>query len=101
MALFHGVINSKALMKDTTLSMIVPSDDRKNIGFQAFDAQEWPLKLFHACGTEDMLYQDNSSFAQMAKTKEGLEYQYNEYPAGHDFNVWDECSKDFLVWMLK
>lgn len=34
MALFHGVINSKALMKDTTLSMIVPSDDRKNIGFQ-------------------------------------------------------------------
>lgn len=34
MALFHGVINSKALMKDMTLSMIVPSDDRKNIGFQ-------------------------------------------------------------------
>lgn len=29
MALFHGVINSKALMKDMTLSMIVPSDDRK------------------------------------------------------------------------
>ena len=34
MALFHGVINSTALMKDTTLSMIVSSDDRKNIGFQ-------------------------------------------------------------------
>lgn len=50
---------------------------------------------------EFMLYQDNSSFAQMAETKEGLEYRYNEYPGGHDFNVWDECSKDFLVWMLK
>ena len=48
-----------------------------------------------------MLYQDNSSFAQMAETKEGLEYRYNEYPGGHDFDVWDECSKDFLVWMLK
>ena len=68
---------------------------------QAFDAQQWPLKLFHACGAEDMLYQDNSSFAQMAETKEGLEYRYNEYPGGHDFDVWDECSKDFLVWMLK
>ena len=45
MALFHGVINSKALMKDTTLSMIVPSDDRKNIGFQGqpqlFDFAAW------------------------------------------------------------
>ena len=68
---------------------------------QAFDAQQWPLKLFHACGAEDMLYQDNSSFAQIAETKEGLEYRYNEYPGGHDFDVWDECSKDFLVWMLK
>ena len=34
MALFHVGINSKALMKEMTLSMIVPSDDRKNIGFQ-------------------------------------------------------------------
>lgn len=59
------------------------------------------LQAFDACGAEDMLYQDNSSFAQMAETKEGLEYRYNEYPGGHDFNVWDECSKDFLVWMLK
>ena len=68
---------------------------------QAFDAQQWPLKMFHACGTEDMLYQDNRSFSKLAETKAGLEYQYNEYPGGHDFNVWDECSKDFLVWMLK
>ena len=43
MALFHGVINSKALMKDTTLSMIVPSDDRKNIGFQG----QPQLLIFH------------------------------------------------------
>lgn len=45
MALFHGVINSKALMKDTTLSMIVPSDDRKNIGFQG---QPQLLILLHS-----------------------------------------------------
>lgn len=47
MALFHGVINSKALMKDTTLSMIVPSDDRKNIGFQG---QPQLLILLHSSG---------------------------------------------------
>lgn len=47
MALFHGVINSKALMKDTTLSMIVPSDDRKNIGFQG---QPQLLILLHGAG---------------------------------------------------
>lgn len=72
---------------------------------QAFDAQKWPLKLFHACGSEDMLEQDNSSFARIAEKmveeKAGLEYQYREYPGGHDFNVWDACSKDFLEWMLK
>ena len=58
MALFHGVINSKALMKDTTLSMIVPSDDRKNIGFQG---QPQLLILLHGAGGSNYTWSKYSS----------------------------------------
>ena len=58
MALFHGVINSKALMKDTTLSMIVSSDDRKNIGFQG---QPQLLILLHGAGGSNYTWSKYSS----------------------------------------
>ena len=64
MALFHGVINSKALMKDTTLSMIVPSDDRKNIGFQG---QPQLLILLHGAGGSNYTWSKYSSIERYSR----------------------------------
>ena len=68
---------------------------------QKYNNSEYPLRVFHACGRSDFLYQDNVDFSRLANDAKKLNYQYHEYEGGHDFSVWDECSKDFLKWLME
>lgn len=65
MALFHGVINSQALRKDITLSMIVPADDKKKLGFTADPKL---LILLHGAGGTDYTWTRYTSLERYAES---------------------------------
>ena len=64
MALFHGVINSQALRKYITLSMIVPADDKKKLGFTA---EPKLLILLHGAGGTDYTWTRYTSLERYAE----------------------------------
>lgn len=65
MALFHGVIHSQALYKDSTLSMIVPADDKKKLGFTADPKL---LILLHGAGGTDYTWTRYTSLERYAES---------------------------------
>lgn len=54
-------------------------------------------RFFIACGTEDVLYQDNQSF--MARFGKALDIDYREGPGGHEWGFWDKYIRDVLDWL--
>lgn len=51
-------------------------------------AQSVRPRVFHACGTEDFLYEDNLAFRRHMEDK-GFSYEYRESSGGHDYDFWE------------
>ncbi len=54
-------------------------------------------RLYQSCGTEDFLYQDNIAFREHVKSL-GFDYQYSEFPGGHEWDIWDSEVKKVIEW---
>jgi len=54
--------------------------------------------LYHWCGTEDFLYEQNLSFRDHAR-KIGLEATYEEGPGDHTWKYWDQQIQRVLEWL--
>ena len=54
--------------------------------------------LFQCCGTEDFLYQMNTTFRKHAK-KLGLDLHYEEGPGEHEWGYWDDNIQRVLAWL--
>lgn len=46
--------------------------------------------IYHCCGTEDFLIEDNRKFRDFIKDK-GFHYQYEEWAGAHTWDFWDEA----------
>lgn len=51
--------------------------------------------IYVDCGTEDFLYQNNRSFADLLVEKK-IPHEYRELPGKHDWNFWDSQVQEFL-----
>jgi S-formylglutathione hydrolase FrmB len=56
-------------------------------------------RLFQCCGSEDFLYDANSSTRALAASLP-LDYRYEEGPGGHDWDFWDRWIQRVLTWMF-
>lgn len=52
-------------------------------------AEQLP-RIYHCCGTEDLLYQDNVLYRDLARSV-GADVTWEEKPAGHTWDFWDSC----------
>lgn len=52
-------------------------------------------EIFHYCGSEDFLIEENHRFRDRAKAL-GLKYTYFEEPGEHDWEKWDPWVRDFI-----
>lgn len=55
-------------------------------------------KLYHCCGTNDMLYQDNLDFHDFGKDLD-LDITFEEGPGDHEWKYWDRKIPDVLDWL--
>lgn len=55
-------------------------------------------RLYQCCGTEDFLYEDNSTFKNFIKDK-GFDYTYEECSGGHSWKLWDDKIQEVLKWL--
>lgn len=55
-------------------------------------------KLYHCCGTDDMLYQDNIDFHEFSRDMD-LDIVYEEGPGDHEWGYWDRKIQDVLDWL--
>jgi putative tributyrin esterase len=54
--------------------------------------------LYHCCGTEDFLYDDNVRFREHCR-KLGLPLTYEEEPGDHEWGYWDVKIKRVVDWL--
>lgn len=56
------------------------------------------MPIYQCCGTEDFLYQQNTSFRDHLK-KLGLNLTYVEGPGSHEWGYWDAQIQEVLRWL--
>jgi len=56
-------------------------------------------RLYQVCGTEDFLYQDNVTFAEVAAQRGISLESHLDGPGGHDWGFWDTKIRDVLNWL--
>ena len=56
-------------------------------------------KIFHACGTEDYLYQTNIAFRDYMRRRGAFDYTYTEGPGIHNWAFWDRHIQEILAWL--
>jgi len=56
-------------------------------------------RLYHCCGTEDILHTDNIRFRDAVR-KFPLDLTYEEGPGEHNWAYWDKMIQDVLAWMF-
>jgi S-formylglutathione hydrolase FrmB len=81
-----GVENSQTRQTNDIFKLVreMPSDKYKTLPFIYFD-----------CGTEDFLYQNNRSFADLLVEKK-IQHEYRELPGKHDWVFWNSQVQEFL-----
>jgi putative tributyrin esterase len=66
---------------------------------QQCDKKDGPKpKLYHCCGKEDFLYEDNILFRE-ASRQTSLDCTYEEEPGSHEWGYWDRKIQDVLAWL--
>lgn len=54
--------------------------------------------LFHCCGTEDFLIEENRAFDRLLD-EQGFAHTYEEHPGDHNWGFWDEHIQRVLAWL--
>lgn len=57
-------------------------------------------RVYHACGTEDFLYEDNVAFRHHIDGK-GFLYEYREAVGGHDYDFWESQFAGMVDFLTK
>ena len=58
-------------------------------------------RIFHTCGTDDFLYEDNQVFRREMASLKGADYLYTEGPGGHANLFWNEHITEMFDFLLK
>jgi S-formylglutathione hydrolase FrmB len=66
--------------------------------FYLLESCKNPPRIYHTCGTEDLLYADNIKFRDAAQ-KRGVDYVYTEESGGHEWDFWDRNIRKILQWL--
>jgi len=76
-------------------------DARVMAGLEAAMAGRVPLRLYHACGEEDMLRTNAEKMRALIEGRPhaGLDYRFELLPGRHDWALWDACAGRFLRWI--
>ena len=67
----------------------LPSNDILELFKKAIEKGTVP-KIYHACGTEDFLYDSNNTFSKII-SKTNADYKYETWSGGHDFNFFNQA----------
>jgi len=81
-----GIENSQTRQTNDVFKLVreLPVDKYKTLPF-----------IYVDCGTEDFLYQNNRSFADLLVEKK-IPHEYRELPGKHDWIFWDSQVQEFL-----
>ena len=81
-----GIENSQTRQTNDIFKLVrqMPVDKFKSLPF-----------IYVDCGTEDFLYQNNRSFADLLVEKK-VPHEYRELPGKHDWIFWDSQVQEFL-----
>lgn len=67
---------------------------------EAAETAGTPLpRVFHACGTEDVLLDNARMTAEWFGKRPAFDYTYMEGPGGHSWQVWDDLIQTYLDWI--
>jgi S-formylglutathione hydrolase FrmB len=61
--------------------------------------EEFPVRFYQCCGTEDFLYSENINFKEIAKTNLNIDLTYEEEAGAHEWSYWDKKIQRVLQWI--